>query len=177
MALLASSDVGTALGMLDGQSFAQLHVTQVNVHLEAGRGLREATILSAHAPAVARAGSTVKVRLKIQRYRGAKRTLTLRVRIPRDALGPVTVKVFNDSGAGSPDALSAALANALFGSGASGPAPAPPDSLKALRKAFAGVGSYDGLQVRVGHRKAKHMYRDPSLLITGQAKVHLLVTP
>jgi hypothetical protein len=176
LALLASSDVTSALGLIDGESFAQLRVTKVNVHLDASRGLREATILKAHGPAIARAGSTIKVRLKIQRYRAGTRTLALRVRIPRNALGPVTLKIFNGSGAASPDAVGNALANALFGISL-GPPPAPPNSLKTLRKAFAAVGNYDGLQVRFGHSKAKHLYRNPSLLITGQAKLHLLVTP
>jgi hypothetical protein len=151
----------------------------VNVHLDAGRGQHQATILGARGPGRARAGSLVKVKLKIQRYRGATRTLALRVRLPRDAVGRVTLKIFNGGALASPDALSNALSNALFGIGFSfgGPTPKPPNSLKALRKQFERVGSYDGLQGRIGHRKAKHLYRDPSLLITGQAKLHLLVTP
>ncbi|MFL5830184.1 MAG: hypothetical protein ACJ76X_09735 [Solirubrobacteraceae bacterium] len=179
LALLGASDVTTALGLLDTETFAQLHVTRVNVHLDAGRGQHQATILGARGPARARAGSLVKVKLKIQRYRGATRTLALRVRIPRNAVGRVTVKLSGGGALASPDALSNALSNALFGIGFSfgGPTPKPPNSLKALRKQFERVGSYDGLQGRIGHRKAKHLYRDPSLLITGQAKLHLLVTP
>jgi hypothetical protein len=179
LALLGSADVSAALGLLDTETFAQLHATNLNVHLDAGRGLHEATILSAHGPSTAHAGSLVKVRLKIQRYRGAARTLALRVRVPRDAVGRVTLKIFNGGALARPDALSNALENALFGGGFSfgGPTPRPPNSLKALRKQFDAVGSYDGLQARFGHRKAKHLYRDPSLLITGQAKLALLVTP
>jgi hypothetical protein len=178
LALLASSDASAALGLLDSQSFAQLHVTSVSVHLDAARGLREAAILSAHAPTHARAGSRLKVQLKIRRYRGAVHTLVLHVPIPRDALGPVAVKIFNNGASSNPDALANALGGALFGISVGGPSPPPPpDSLKALRKAFRAIGSYDGLQVRVDHGKAKPLYRNPSLLITGHAKVRVLVTP
>jgi hypothetical protein len=176
LALLGANDVSGALGLLDNETFAQLHVTSVKVHLDAGRGLHEANILRARGPAIARAGSLIKIRLKIQRYRGATRTLSLPVRIPRQAAGPVTLRISGDVGAPSPDELSNALAGAIFGI-SFGPPPAPPASLKALRKQFDAIGSYDGLQVRFGHHKRKHLYRDPSLLITGQAKLHLLVTP
>jgi hypothetical protein len=65
------------------------------------------------------------------------------------------------------------LATALLGGGVSigGPTPRPPDSIRALRKAFEAVGTYDGLEVRFGRRKPRHLYRDPSLLITGHAKL------
>jgi hypothetical protein len=176
LALLSSFDVTSALGLLDAETFARLHVTAVNVRLDAARGLREANILKAAAPSHVRAGKTVVVRLQIRRFRAGVRTLRLRLRIPADALGHVTLRISGPSQSASTDALGNALASSLFGIG-TGSSPRPGASLKALRKAFTGVGNYDGLQARFGHGKARHLFRDPALLITGQAKLAFVVTP
>jgi hypothetical protein len=175
LSLLTSTDATNALGLLDAQSFGQLHVTHVEAGIVAQRGLREATILSAHAPTRVRAGHTVRVELRVRRYRGATKSIRIPLRIPGDARGRLTAKISNSSASSSSDALGNALASALFGGGGTGSlggsSPRPPRSLAELRKAFAGVGVYDGLDVRFGQRKPRHIYRDPSMLINGSAKL------
>jgi hypothetical protein len=44
-----------------------------------------------------------------------------------------------------------------------------------LRQAIAAIPSYDGLIANLPHGVKRHVFRDPSLLITGQTSVALLV--
>jgi hypothetical protein len=179
LALAASGDTGTALGLIDAVQFASLHVTRVVGRLDAGRGLREAVILSAHGPRRVTSGERVPVRLMLRAYRGADRRITVQLRIPADAHGPLVAKIVNADSAGQ--SATAALANALaaaltgaFGGGGSQTSPATP---AALRKAFSDVSVYDGLTARIRGEKSQRIYRDPSLLITGSAKLKFLVRP
>ena len=179
LALSSSLDAGTALGLIDEEQFANLHVTHVVAQIDAQRGLRDAVIVSVHAPTVVTAGEKVAVRMQVRRFRSRLQTFAFKVRIPRDALpGRLTAKIDNPaelSGASS-GALVALLTVALSGGGAGssdglGPTQHPPASVRALRKAFAGVGFFDGLEIRFKGEKPVHAYRDPALLINGQARL------
>jgi hypothetical protein len=174
LALSASTDAGTALGLIDQVQFAALHVTRVSARIDARRGLDEAAIVSAHARTRVRGGRTVRVRLRIRRYRGALRTVSLRVPIPRDAHGPIVVKIAGSASAGTnaADALASALTSALSGGvSASGPRTKPPTSIAALRTAFRGIGVYDGLELKIKGEPTRRIYRDPAQLITGSARL------
>jgi hypothetical protein len=178
LALSSSVDVTTALGLIDQVQFAALHVTRVAAQITAQRGLHEARILDARAPKRVQPGQRVTVRLRVQLYRSAQRTIPVMLRIPGSAHGRVTLKIENVTSAGggsnaAATALTAALTVALSGSAAaatSGDASAPA-SVADLRTAFAGVAVYDGLVAQFGGDEARHLYCDPSLLITGQARV------
>jgi hypothetical protein len=171
-----ASDVTSALGLLDAEQFATLHVTSVTADIRASRGLAEAAILGvAQAPRKVKPGQHVAVKLKIQLYRSSFRTITLQLRIPRNAHGKLRLTIRGapslQSGAGGEDAaITDALTIALGGGG--GPGGSAPGSLAALRRAFAAIPGYDGIETRFGTRgKAEKAYRDPSLLITGDASV------
>jgi hypothetical protein len=174
----AANDVTSALSLLDEVQFATLHVSSVTADIRAERGLAEAQILGAHAPRIVSAGRRATVRVRIQLYRGKTQTIGLRIRVPRHpGFLPVTIRggpaPAPPSSMGANN-LTAALSLALGGSGP-GPSGPPPDSLKQLRKQFASIASYDGLDVRYGHGGPKHLYRDPALLITGSAELVLVV--
>lgn len=172
----ASSDLTTALGILDSVQFASLHVTRLAVQIEAERGLAQARIVSAAAPRRARAGSIAPVRIVVRRYRGSLATILVRVRIPRHAHGLLGVRIAGPAsfggGAGSAGLISQ-LAAALAGGGAPTPSGAGPASIAELRAQIAGIASYDGLSIRLGGRRAARLYRDPSLLILGSARLVL----
>jgi hypothetical protein len=180
VALGVSTDVGNALSLLDSVQFATLHVKSVSVDIQAERGLAEAMILSAHAPRKVRPGQSVTARLKLQLYRQGVKTIQVRLRIPHDAHGSVPVTIFGPQaqlgglGAGGAASLIAILTGSLGGpvSGPSG----PPASLSQLRKQFAHIPPYDGLQARLGHGRVVHVYRDPKLLITGSDTLHFTVS-
>jgi hypothetical protein len=175
----AMNDITSALGLLDRVQFASLHVTDVSATIDAQRGLRQATIVRATAPAVVRAGRNVNVSLLVRLYRGALRTITFPLRVPRNVGGRVTATL-RGPGAGSsqsgPAAALGSLAIALGGGPAGPPAGGAPTSIAALRDAFAGVATYDGVQVSFGRRgEPDPAYRDPALLILGAAKLRFRV--
>jgi len=178
LALLSSTDATSALGTIDAESFAQLHVTRVTATLDAARGLKQATIISGHAPRRVRAGRLVRVRLTVRRYRAGLRTISFGVRIPAHARGRLVARISAATSQASADALANALVSALFGgsSAGSGGSGGDIETIRALRGGFAAVGHYDGLVVRLGHRKARHAFRDPSLLLRGQVKLTFRVS-
>jgi hypothetical protein len=181
LALATATDATQAFSIIDSVSFATIHVTRVAAALDAERGLRAASIVSARAPARVKPGGRVGVRLVVRVLRGGLRRISFSVRVPLGLHGIVTAKL---AGA-APDAsqgaqgLENALGAALGGASVTfGPAPVqPPDSVAGLRSALAAIPPYDGLLLRFAHHKAAHVYRDPSLLITGQTKVTFRVVP
>ena len=180
VSLGAAADVGNALSLLDSVQFATLHVKSVQVTIGASRGLAEATILSARAPLRVRRGERVTVRLKLQLYRGGVRTIRVHLRVPRNAHGVLPVSITGPfaqlSGLGSQGSGASLISilTASLGGSPSGPS-SPPANLSQLRSQFDSIPPYDGLQARVNHKLAEHIYRDPKLLITGTASVLLLV--
>jgi len=180
LATAASSDVGTALGLIDQVQFASLHVTHVSAQIDAERGLREATIVSARAPTRVRRGQLVRVRVRIRAYLGALKQISFTIRIPRDASGMLVARIESAPPAGqavSPAALANALTQALTGSLTPPGMAAPPRTIAALREAFSGVGVYDGLELKIKNDETRHVYRDPQLLITGSAELAFTVAP
>jgi hypothetical protein len=177
VSLLSSTDATNAFGILDGESFAQLHVTHVSVRIQAQRGLSAGTVLSGDAPKRVRAGQLVRVRLRVRHYRAALQTVSFRIRIPRGAHGRLVAHISSSAGSSGADALANALVSALFGGGSAGPSGgSPPRSLPSLRRAFAKVGHYDGLFLRFGKRGSRHVYRDPKLVLSGSVKLVFAVS-
>lgn len=180
LALLSSTDVTTALGLFDAQTFARLHATHVQVSLDAQRGLREATIIRGSAPTRVRAGQRVGVALTVRRYRAGFQTIRFAIRIPSDARGHLVARLGSSSSSGSADSLANALVSTLFGgsspAASGGSTTSGPTSLSALRSQFTRVGRYDGLLLRFGKRAQQHSYRDPNLLLTGHTQLTFTVT-
>jgi hypothetical protein len=177
LSVATASDASSALGVLDGQEFATLHITRVDASISASRGLNEASIVSARAPRRVHAGQKVPVHLRIRMYRGPVQTVSFPVRIPRDARGALAANVSNPSGGGGSalDALLMGLTGAMGGGSRNGGR--PPTSIATLRKQFAATSVYDGLAISFGDRRPTHAYDDPSLLITGRARLMFRVTP
>ena len=175
LASAASSDVAGAFGELEQVGFAALHVTRVVANIDATRGLAEAAIVSAHAPRRVRAGQEVRVRLKVRVYRGPLRTVSFRLRIPSGASGPISVTIHGPAAPppATPAGLSSSLVLTLSGGGASpgsGGSPAI-SSIDDLRQAIAAIPAYDGLIASLPGHVKRHVFRDPSLLVTGAASV------
>jgi hypothetical protein len=181
LASAASADVASAFGALERVDFAALHVTHVVAHLDARRGLAEAAIVSARAPTHVHAGQRVRVRLRVRVYRGPLRTISFRLRIPFGIHGRTVAAVKGPPppvGAGPAAAGLTAALSAAFAVGAGGAAPpasSPISSLAELRRAVAGVSSYDGLYAGFPGRGKRRVYRNPSLQITGAATLEFVV--
>jgi hypothetical protein len=180
LATAASADVTSAFGDFEQVSFGALHVTHVVADIAAQRGLATASIIGAHSPAKVTAGRTVRVHLVVQEYRGRRRTVSFRLRIPARASGPTVVTIHG------PAALQSATANSMSSSLAAslspgntppGPGPGLPpiSSLPELRAAIAAFASYDGLYANMPGFGRRRAFRDPSLLITGRTTLLLFV--
>jgi hypothetical protein len=177
----AAIDASLALGVLDAEQFATLHVTRVSATIAARRGLAEASLLSASGPRQARAGRTIPVRLRVRVFRGGVKSVRFRLRIPNSARGSLTIRISGpaqsqSSGGPQLQQLGAALASSLGGSGGPGAAGSAPGSLPALTRDFDEVGVYDGLRASVGHGAPVPAYRDPALLIVGRTAFRVSVT-
>jgi hypothetical protein len=173
-----ATDVASAFGILEQVQFAPLHVTGVDAEISARRGLEEASIVSAHEPRRVRAGQDARVRLLVRMYRGGLRTVSFRLRIPRGARGHLRVTLRGPSfvptapGSAAGQQLTILLGNSLSGSAPSGPSPR---SIAAVRKAIAALASFDGLTASFGGGPRRRAYTDPALLISGRAKLELVV--
>ena len=144
-------------------------------HIDAERGLAEASIVSASAPSHVHAGQLARVRLRVRVYRGAVRTVSFRLRIPPGVHGSTVANIKGPPlpvGAGAATAgLTSALAGTLSITATAGPPPssAPISSLVDLRQAVAAIATYDGLSAAFRGHATRRAYRSPSLLITGRA--------
>jgi hypothetical protein len=83
LAKRAAADLDEALALLDRNTFARLRPASVKVTLSVRRGLRQAFLLSARGPRRARPGQVLRLHARVRSFRGAVRTLTLRVPVPR----------------------------------------------------------------------------------------------
>ncbi len=173
LASAASADVTSAFGDLEQVDFATLHVAHVVADIDASRGLAEAAIVSAHAPGRVKAGRVVRVRLVVRVYRGPLRTLSFPLRIPAGAKGAISVTINGPMPPppASSSGLSSSLAVTLSGGGAGSGSGGSPgiSSVAELRQAIALIPAYDGLIANLPHHVKRHVFRDPSLLVTGRA--------
>ena len=174
-----ATDVASALGVLDQVRFAQLHVARVQASISAERGLAEASILGAQAPRRVTAGATIRVRLRVQMYRGAVRTVSFRMRIPRGARRALRATIqgpsFSPITQGSSESsqtLTIVLGNSMSGGAPGG---SPPSSIASVRREIAAIGTYDGLMVAFNGHPATPVYTDRTLLISGRATLTLSV--
>jgi hypothetical protein len=178
LAQSAAGEAAEAFSLIDSVQFTTLHVTHIVAALDAERGLRQGSIVSARAPSLVRAGQRIRVRVLVRVLRGALRQVSFTVQVPRGLHGRVTAKLTGgagSAGSGAQAALSAALAAGVGGPGSG--SGQPPGSVSELRRAVAATAPYDGLVLRFGRHRPSRVFRDPALLITGQAKLTFRVQP
>jgi hypothetical protein len=167
----------------------------VDVNLTLERGLSQAYMLRVTGPKVARRGQTIRVRVQIQGVRGGRSSRTLRVKVPQGI--PRGRRALTLTGPDSDEAgvLEIDLAEALFGD--IDEALGGPRTVEALRKAVAGIGRYDGVEVsfppppedddlgdlgddEIGGaegraRRARKVFRDPDLRLSGTVRLRLRI--
>jgi hypothetical protein len=178
LATAASSDLSSALGLLDGVQFARLHVVSVTAHIDAQRGLVQGQLLTAQAPSHVKARQLVTIHAHVRLYRGALRTFSFKVRIPRGLPRFVVAHLKGPdasslSGAGG--GLGSQLLGALTGSSSPSPSSQGPASIADLRHEFAAIGRYDGLQLEFPGRPPIRVYRNATLPILGSTTVTFTV--
>jgi hypothetical protein len=168
VALGAALDALDALGLVDTYEGRPPHVTSVRATVHERRGERLASLRSIRAPKVVRRGRAVRLRVRLQRVRGAAFTRTVRVRVPKRVHPGRRSLVL--SGADRPLEGDDAYIELLVGGGA----PRPPATLDQLVKAIEAIGRYDGVTGRIGGRSFR-AFRDAELLVTGRAATSVRV--
>ena len=188
------ADLAEAISLIDGYDFATLDMESVEVNLTLRRGLRQAYMLGVEGPRVVRRGRTVRLRVPIQTVRGARSSRTVRVKVPRAM--PRGERVLTLSGPDTDEAgvLEIDLAEVLFGEEEADIG--GPRTVDKLRKAVARIGRYDGIEASfeppdgsddLGDleedlggaegiaRRARKVYRDPELRLSGTVRLRVNV--
>jgi SpoIVB peptidase S55 len=170
-------DLTSALADVDAFSAGTPHIASVDARLWIQPGLQQALLRSVSGPRTLRRGRTARLRLHLQRYRGARFTRTVRLRVARSApLGRRTLRLTGtalDAGSGSGgDEVQIVLGGDGSERGGSG----GPRSFAALAREIAALHADDGVRVRIGGGPARALYRDPQLRISGHASLRVRVT-
>ena len=174
----AANDVASAVALLDSYRFGTLHATAIEVGLRVRRGLRQAFIVGASGPRVARRGRTLRLRLRL-RHTGSGRTTTriVRLRVPSTApTGLRTVRLIGtpaDAGV-EPGDVGGDVVIAFEGEDGGNDDPGGPRSLRELRAMFEGLARYDGVTARLAGDE-RRILRDPRLRVSGEARVSLQI--
>jgi hypothetical protein len=203
----ALADVTGAVSLLDSFEFGTLTITGVEANLKLSRAYPQAYIRRATAPATVRRGGTLRVKLSLQRARGARFTRTIAVKVPRGM--PTGERRLTLSGTG-PDGgggLEDELTTILDLGDPEEEGTSEPKTVGQLAEAFAAFGRYDGITTSfqpvdeaatpeeelaelLGEegtglpggaegvaQKPRETYRDPALRIGGEAAVRVIVRP
>jgi hypothetical protein len=165
-----ADDYALAAALIEGYGPGRLHLQGVDVRLEVRRGVHEAEILEARAPARARPGQRVPVSVVLRRHDGARQRVRVPVRVPRSLRPGRRTLVVN----GASGREAGKLEELLFAEAGSSDMESPRD----VARRVEAIGRYDGLRAGfAGGRGGERVYRDPALLITGRARASLRVAP
>jgi hypothetical protein len=188
------ADLVEAISLIDSYELATLDMANVEVNLTLRRGLRQAYMLGVRGPSVVRRGRTARLRVRIQTVRGARAWRTVRVRVPRGM--PRGERLLTLTGPDTDEAgvLEIDLSELLFGE--EGADLAGPRTVQKLREAVGRIGRYDGIEASfeppggeedLGDleedlggpegiaRRAREVYRDPELRLSGTVRLPVLV--
>ncbi|MEA2223895.1 MAG: hypothetical protein QOH83_2271 [Solirubrobacteraceae bacterium] len=173
----AAADVASAVEVLESYKFGTLHPTSIELGLRVRRGLRQAYILGAAGPRAVHRGHTIRLRLRLRRTgSGALSTRTLRLHVPFTApTGRRTLRIAGTpADSGSDPNQDGGDLSLVFEADDSGGDDSGPASLRELRETFDGLARYDGITARLGDEE-RHLFSDPLLRISGEARVRLRI--
>jgi hypothetical protein len=172
---LVAGDVDQALADADDNTFAALPVSGLRVSVTLHRGLRQAFMLGARAPARVRAGQRIPVRLALRQFRGPRMAETFRLRVPR-GLRPGAHRL---DLLGTPADTSGDLAGLFAGVFADEGDQAAAASLPELARLIRAIHRFDGIKARWhgdgAGRVARRVFVSAAQRITGAVSVALRV--
>jgi hypothetical protein len=179
----AVTDVGRATELVSGFDFAPLHIREAAVSIVAGRGVVDEVLVGARAAGRARPGSLLPVRVRLQRRGGGRRTVTVRVRVPRDlAPGRRTLALSGNGFRSEVDLLIELIEVGLAGASvesrrdAARSAQSGPRTVRRLARRVAGLRRPLGIVARFGRRDPQVVLRSREVRFDGRVKLRLRVT-
>ena len=188
----AMLDVGRAADMVDRFDFAPIDIRGTAVSMSARRGVVDDVLVAAKPVGRARPGRRLPVRMTLQRRGGGRRTVTVRVRVPRDMPpGRATLALSGNGFAGEPGLVIELIEGELAGgrgsirargaaagvSSARGAAAgAVPRTVRRLARRIARVRRPLGIVARFGRRERRVVLRSDDVRFDGRVKLRLRVS-
>ncbi|HEV2874215.1 MAG TPA: hypothetical protein VGW14_03625, partial [Thermoleophilaceae bacterium] len=188
----AMLDVGRAGDVVDSFDLAPLHLRGAAVSLRAKRGVVDDVLVDADQVGRARPGARLPVRVTLQRRGGARRTVTVRVRVPRDLRpGRRTLVLSGNGFAADPGFVIELIEGELAGGGSPGraqeaaagksrtpgrAAQSSPRSVRRLARRIAGLRRALGIVARFGRGERSVVLRSGDVRFDGRVKLRLRVS-
>jgi hypothetical protein len=184
----ALGDIAEAAALVESFDLAPLPLRSARVAITASRGVADDVLVAAGAPRRVRAGSRARVRIRVRRRRGGRRTLTVKVPIPRDLRpGPRTLVLRGNGFAGGGGIIielveelaggpRAARAHAVGGARANA-AQDEPATVRQLAAEVAALRRPLGIVARLRGREPRVVLRSDEVRFEGRVRVRLRVLP
>jgi hypothetical protein len=172
----AVSHLSEAGSLIDFFDLAPLHVERAAVSVRARSGLKQDVLIGARGPRRARRGQRIRVRLTVQRRRGARHRLSVPVRIPRSLRPGVHRLTLRGSGGGfSEEALIDELIAMIEGELGSGGGSSEPRSVRELARRLRVFQRKIGIQARFAHRRPQLVHRSREVSYEGRVRLRVRV--
>jgi hypothetical protein len=172
----AVSHLSEAGAMIDFFDLAPLHVERVAVSVRARPGVKQDVLLGARGPRRVRRGQRIRVRLTVQRRRGARHRLAVPVRIPRSLRPGVHRLTFRGSGGGfSEDELIEELIAMLEGDLGGGGGSAEPRTVRQLARRIRLFRQTIGIEARFKRHRPQLVHRSREVSYEGRVRMRVRV--
>jgi hypothetical protein len=182
-------DVGRAAGMVDGFDFAPLDIRGAAVSISARRAVVDDVLVAAKPVGRARPGRRLPVRVTLQRRGGGRRSVTVRVRVPRGLPpGRATLVLSGNGFAAEPGLVIEIFEAELAGpgrarraaAGATGPhagaSRSAPRTVRGLARRVARIRRPLGIVARFGRGEPRVVLRSEDVRFDGRVKLRLQVS-
>jgi hypothetical protein len=176
----ASSDLLSALALVDSFKAREVHVTGVDVDVQIARGQQQAFLRKVRLPRRGRAGKKVDATLVLRHVRGRREVRKVRVRLPSDLRRGKRRVVFTGVDVDFPGGDFFDLFDIDFEFGGSGGDLGPPN-VRSLLDQIDALHRYDGIFARrpggdpEDFDPGQPSYRDPDLRISGHARATIRI--
>ena len=171
----ALSDLTQAGEMIDSFDLAPLDVEEAEVRLEARPGVVEDVLIDADGPKRARPGHRIRLRLTVQRRRGARRRLSASLRLPASLpAGRHTLRLQGTGGDTALSALEAELGVVIILLTSSSDR-SEPRSVRELGRALRRLHRPLGIEARLKRRRLGLVVRSDRVSYEGSAELRLRV--
>ena len=185
VATAAAGDVESALSLIGAYTSRALHVTGVDAGVRVRRGAALEFMRELDLPRRVRPGQRVRAKLTVQRLRGPKRVLNVRLKMPPDLKrGSRRIILRGTDADFSEEGLFEAI-TILFGDeeedkGRNRDRSAldeGPQSLSELREAVEAIERYDGVELFVDRTRGegRRAFRDPDVRLSGRVSARVRV--
>jgi hypothetical protein len=180
MAPLMAGDLDSAVALVTGAGFKDLHVTELDVAIRLRRGMAQAEIVRVSAPRRVRPGQRIRVTLLVRVLRGSLRTVSFPLRVPRLRPGRRELQVAGSSPDASLSDVTEIVIDVLSPSEDEESTEDEEEdvqirSLGDLRVAFDELNRFDGVEAGFSRGDPVAAFRSPRLRIGGEGTLALRV--